>query len=70
MGQHSKLPAFLPHLGAKHVCAAATLGCAQNPHHPSLNLFESITVTWLQLLGKPASQLKTAAVNPNQQAPH
>jgi hypothetical protein len=40
-----------------------------NSTQARLDLLESITVTWLQLLGKPASQLMTAAVNPNQQAP-
>ena len=54
-------PLSCPPSWCQHKCADATLtSWAQNPHHPKLDLLESITVTWLQLLGKPASQLMTA----------
>jgi hypothetical protein len=50
-------------------------GPNQNAHtanstQAKLDLLESITVTWLQLLGKPASQQMATALNPNKQAPH
>ena len=63
-GSALKAPRFLAPIMVPTWCADATPGCAQTPQHPSLDLLESITVTWLQLLGKPASQLMTAASEP------
>jgi hypothetical protein len=74
MGQHSKAPRFSCPIMDKQQMWWPSLG-GQTKMHPShstqtrLDLLESITVTWLQLLGKPAPQLMPAAVNPTSQLP-
>lgn len=71
MGQQSEAPRFLaPIMASANTVWRPLPGPAQTPQQDKKYSSCSITVTWLQPLGKPASLLMTAAPNPNQQAPH